>query len=63
MAPVQVVVRSAAHKGGMEWLVWLTVPSVGGDGLLLGAVETHEAAVEISSALNRLFKMLPVRPT
>jgi hypothetical protein len=38
-----------------EYLVYLTVPKAGGDGILLGVSETPEAAEAIASALNSVF--------
>ena len=38
-----------------EYLVYLTVPKMGGDGLLIGVTETPEAAETIASALNTVF--------
>jgi hypothetical protein len=38
-----------------EHLVYLSVPKMGGDGLLLGVTETPEAAEAITSALNSVF--------
>lgn len=35
-----------------EYLVYLSVPKAGGDGLLLGVTETEEAAEAIASTLN-----------
>jgi hypothetical protein len=41
-----------------EYLVYLAVPKMGGDGLLLGVTETSEAADAIASALNSIFGMV-----
>jgi len=38
-----------------EHLVYLAIPSAGGDGLLLGVVETEQAAEVIASAFTSLF--------
>lgn len=37
-----------------EHLIYLTVPRMGGDGILLGVTETAEAAETIASALSLL---------
>jgi hypothetical protein len=41
-----------------EYLVYLAVPKVGGDGLLLGVTETEEAAETIASAISLLFSTM-----
>ncbi len=41
-----------------EYLVYLTVPKAGGDGILLGVSETPEAAEAIASALNSVFGLV-----
>lgn len=41
-----------------EFLVYLSVPKAGGDGILLGVAETEEAAETIASAFNFVFSLV-----
>lgn len=45
-----------------EFLIYLTVPKAGGDGMLLGVCETEEAAETITSALNTVFGLIHTHP-
>lgn len=54
----EVVAGDGAGKEHCEYLVYLSVPKAGGDGILLGVSETPEAADAIASALNSVFGMV-----
>lgn len=58
MSALSVEVQAVpAGDGRVEQLIWLRVPAAGGDGILLGVCESQQAAVEIGSALQRLFDL------
>lgn len=40
-----------------EYLIYLSVPKAGGDGMLLGVTETEEAAEAIASTLNLVLSL------
>lgn len=53
----EVVVKLFSHTpatGRPEHLIFLEVPAAGGDGMLLGVVDSLEAAKAIASALRSL---------
>lgn len=53
--------RAAGEDNGAtekcEFLVYLAVPSAGGDGILLGVAETEGAAETIASVLNSVLSL------
>lgn len=55
VVPVKNRLKAAVHTNNGEFLVYLSVPVAGGDGLLLGVTETEEAAEAIASQFNSLF--------
>lgn len=58
LVPVKNRLKAAVHTNNGEFLVYLSVPAAGGDGLLLGVTETEEAAEAIASQLNLVFGLV-----
>jgi hypothetical protein len=55
-------VLAASNAANTEYLVFLRHYK-SGEGLLLGVLETQEAASAIADTINRLIRLLPVRPS